>query len=175
MRKLNRKGFTLIELLAIIVILAIILVIAIPEILNTMDNSRVSSLHSSAVGVAKWWDEQVTADNLVDANNKVIGTANNDLAAVTTNSGWICISSLTYNSVTMFEAAGLDATNVVETGTPYSGVGNPLTTTCSSIRYNDKNVVEVLLVANPSGRFYVSSSSVTYAISTASNGVAVEL
>ena len=48
----NKKGFTLVELLAVIVILAIILVIAVPQIMNTIDSARKSSLLSSARMIA---------------------------------------------------------------------------------------------------------------------------
>ena len=49
---MNKKGFTLVELLAVIVILAVILVIAVPQILNTIDESRNGALMSSAKLIA---------------------------------------------------------------------------------------------------------------------------
>lgn len=45
-RKLNNKGFTLIELLAVVVILAIVMGIAATSVLNSINNSRKSSLYS---------------------------------------------------------------------------------------------------------------------------------
>ena len=48
----KRNGFTLVELLAVIVILAIILVIAVPQIINTIRDSKISSFKSSAMMVA---------------------------------------------------------------------------------------------------------------------------
>jgi len=38
------KGFTLVELLAVIVILAIILVIAVPQIMDTIESSRIAAM-----------------------------------------------------------------------------------------------------------------------------------
>ena len=48
----KRNGFTLIELLAVIVILAIILVIAVPKIIDTIENSRKSSMQDAAQLIA---------------------------------------------------------------------------------------------------------------------------
>ena len=46
--KNKKKAFTLVELLAVIVILAIILVIAIPQIIKTINASKLSAMESSA-------------------------------------------------------------------------------------------------------------------------------
>ena len=48
----KKNGFTLIELLAVIVILAIILVIAVPKIIDTIENSRKSSMQDAAQLIA---------------------------------------------------------------------------------------------------------------------------
>ena len=48
----NKKAFTLVELLAVIVILAIILVIAVPQIMDTIKESRKGALASSAKLIA---------------------------------------------------------------------------------------------------------------------------
>ena len=48
----NKKAFTLVELLAVIVILAVILVIAVPQIMNTIEESRKGALISSAKLIA---------------------------------------------------------------------------------------------------------------------------
>ena len=62
--KLNKKGFTLIELLAVIVILAIIMVIAVPQILNVIENSRVSA-----------WDNNVKLiEEALDLNTTLAST-----------------------------------------------------------------------------------------------------
>ncbi len=48
MKKMNRKGFTLVELLAVIVILAILMAIAATNIGPVIDNSRRSSMRTTA-------------------------------------------------------------------------------------------------------------------------------
>ena len=48
----NKNGFTLVELLAVIVILAVILVIAVPQMMNTITESRNGALESSAKLIA---------------------------------------------------------------------------------------------------------------------------
>ena len=48
----NKKAFTLVELLAVIVILAVILVIAVPQIMDTIKESRKGALISSAKLIA---------------------------------------------------------------------------------------------------------------------------
>lgn len=57
----KRNGFTLVELLAVIVILAIILVIAVPSIMSTIEDSRLSSLESSAKMIASAAETQKMA------------------------------------------------------------------------------------------------------------------
>ena len=75
MRKLNRKGFTLVELLAIIVILAVILVITVPQVFKAVDNSKKSSLESSATALVKWYNTTKAADALVtSASDKVLAS-----------------------------------------------------------------------------------------------------
>ena len=48
MKKMNKKGFTLVELLAVIVILAILMAIAATNIGPVIDNSRRSSMRTTA-------------------------------------------------------------------------------------------------------------------------------
>ncbi len=171
-KRMNRKGFTLIELLAIIVILAIILVIAIPEILDTMDSSRVSSLHSSAKGVANWWEQQIVADTLVTTAEQKIGSANGTLS----DGDWHCLDDLTFNSKTMFDVAGLNEEDVQRgVSAPgasgativYGAVNAVGTTTCSAIR-NNGGTIEVILFATNTGKFNTANG--TYAASAATGG-----
>ena len=51
--KNKKKGFTLVELLAVIVILAVILVIAVPQIMNTINDSKKGTLKSTALLISK--------------------------------------------------------------------------------------------------------------------------
>ncbi len=174
--KLNRRGFTLIELLAVIVILAIIIVITVPTILDSMNTSRISSLHSSAKGIANWYDEAVVADGLVGYNER-------RLSGITLGDDWVCIGSLvntqsstenpTYGGKSLADMAGLSENDVnLDTTVAYNNIESSITSsTCSAIR-ETRNGVEVLLVAKKGGSFDVSNSSVTYALSSAENGVA---
>lgn len=174
--RLNRRGFTLIELLAVIVILAIIIVITVPTILDSMDTSRVSSLHSSAKGIANWYDEAVVADGLVSYNQR-------RLSGIEVGSNWVCIGSLVntqssaenpdYGGKSLADMSGLSAGDVnLSTTNSYNGTESSITSnTCSSIR-STSNGVEVLLVAVKGGSFDVSNKSVTYALSSSENGVA---
>ena len=50
--KINKNGFTLVELLAVIVILAIILVIAVPKVMTAIEDSKKSTLESTAKMIA---------------------------------------------------------------------------------------------------------------------------
>lgn len=173
--RLNRRGFTLIELLAVIVILAIIIIITVPTILDSMDTSRVSAIHSSAEGVAKWYDEAVVADGLVSYDQR-------RLSGITVDANWKCIGTLAnnqsqtdnpeYGGKTFADMAGLSGSDVKLDGTPYSGepsANNVTANTCSSIR-STRNGTEVLLVAVKGGRFDVSNAQITYAFSSAENG-----
>lgn len=174
--RLNRRGFTLIELLAVIVILAIIIVITVPTILDSMDTSRVSSLHSSAKGIANWYDEAVVADQLVSTNEM-------RLDGINVGTEWVCIGSLVntasstdnpnYGGKSLADMAGLSAGDVnLGITNVYNGNEESITAnTCSSIR-DGRNGVEVLLVAVKGGSFDVSNKSVTYALSSSEGGVA---
>ena len=75
MRK-KSKGFTLVELLAVIVILAIILVIAIPQILKTINSSRLAAIKSSAELLVNEAEKQYMIDQTESANT------GDDLSAV---------------------------------------------------------------------------------------------
>ena len=67
MRKKKMKmGFTLVELLAVIVILAIILVIAVPQILNTIESSRLSSIKDSAILIASSAEQDYMAQKTLN-------------------------------------------------------------------------------------------------------------
>ena len=52
-KKNTKSAFTLVELLAVIVILAVILVIAIPQILKTIEASRLGAIEDCAKLVSK--------------------------------------------------------------------------------------------------------------------------
>ena len=180
MKKLNRKGFTLVELLAVIVILAIIVGIVFPQIMNSINNSRVSAIHTSAKEIVRWWENAVAADALITVESE--RQIPIDMLSGTTGvqqNKWKCLDEVTGNGKSLFEIAGLSANDLVTasgvTGATISDnlvpSGTTVTnTTCSAIRYNDAGGVDVLLVAKNGGRYYVSGK-VTYGYSNDANGV----
>ena len=189
MKKLNRKGFTLIELLAVIVILAIVMGISATGILNSINNSRKSSLHSAAQTYASNINTWATEDALVqDNNSRKLGDAFENLMKVTNAGKWVCLG----NAGNIKNAAGTDAggtslvtvlgistndlrttgKNPIPSGTAYSIVASNATAgnnTCSAIRYNSSTAsYEILLVAVSGGKYYVTTEgNKNYAFSRA--------
>lgn len=178
----EKKGFTLIELLAVIVILAIVLVIVIPKIIDTINESRISSLHSTSQGVATWWKNASTADELVPNEEKrVTGPSANEYLKAHHNE-WVCFKDL-YNvsnylksdddstKKSMFEVAEINPEEIKKSGVPYDGYA-VTKSTCSSIMMDDNNKIVVLLVAKNLGKYDINDKSVTYAFSNEKNGQA---
>ena len=62
MKRINRKGFTLVELLAVIVILAILMAIAATNIGPVIDNSRRSSMRTTAQNIVEAVRLQLTSN-----------------------------------------------------------------------------------------------------------------
>ena len=171
MKKLNRKGFTLIELLAVIVIMAIILIVTVPNIIQSINDARVNSIHNLAVSVANSYDTMYGQDLLATDANKVLG----DIPERVTNT-WKCIAHLDFTSTKgkknkLADVLGLSKDDVnLGTTAPTMNEGELTTSaitsdTCSAIRLKNGKA-EVLLVAKDGGRFYVAQNH-TYAISTA--------
>lgn len=173
MKKLNSKGFTLVELLAVIVILALVLVLTIPNVLNAMNNSRISSIHSKAKSVANWYSESILADGLTtNEADKIIPTA----IANQITSSWKCIGTITGGGKTLTDLAELNAGDFVLSGTVPDNTPsdtNVESTTCSAIRQNTGGKVEVLLVGTSTGKFAVGGGAV-YAWSEDDNGTLVK-
>lgn len=174
MKRLNRKGFTLVELLAVIVILAIIVGIVFPQVMNSINNSRVSAIHSSAKELVRWWENAVGADALVtDESERQIPS---DILSTVTDK-WQCMDSITSTSASknLFDIAGLSKTDLVtaDSGGSITKDFNPTSTsgtTCSAIRYNSAGGIDVLLVAKNGGKYYISGKT-TYGYSNDANGV----
>ena len=90
---MNKKGFTLIELLAVIVVLAIIMVIAVPQLLNTINNSRSSAWNDNIKMIKKALEVDYSINNATSAiaplncknketfQNKLIEVADLDTSA----------------------------------------------------------------------------------------------
>ena len=180
MRKLNNKGFTLIELLAVIVILALIMVIAIPQVLNSINNSRVSALHSEARSIVDAYSNAYMSDQLASSTGElsvITGTINKGVkVGATGNASWKCI-----NDVEGFATwAGLKETEYKLSGTAPAGtksgttlsnaIGTVSSSTCSAVRKINDGKIEIFLVANPNGRFQSGNGTITYAYSEDSNG-----
>lgn len=179
MKNLNRKGFTLIELLAVIVILAIILVVTVPNIINSISDARLSSIHNLAKSVANTYDTAFAQDLVATDANKLLG----DIPSRVLTNTWTCIGDSKMTSTTgqkkaLKEILGLSDNDLILTGTAPSIAGISITTTelnslsdtgtCSAIKiYNGS--AQVLLVAKQGGKFYVAQKQ-TFALSTDAAG-----
>ena len=167
-RKLNNKGFTLIELLAVVVILAIVMGIAATSVLSSINNSRSSTLLSTAQNDANQLNTWASEDALAtEIGNMHIGTDSKFYEAVVSgnNAGkWVCLNdNLTVNNggskVGILTALGLKGAADGTTGdnkgdivvndtskpdvkngeTPDTKAGTTATRgTCSAVRYNTK-------------------------------------
>lgn len=145
------------------------------ELMDSFDENRVASLHSTAKGAVNWYDEAVVADSLSDFSE-------HRLTGIDVGNEWVCIGTLVntqsstdnpdYGGKTLADMAGLSANDVnLNTTNVYNGVESSITSdTCSSIRSTD-NGTEVLLVATKGGSFDVESASVVYALSSAEKGI----
>lgn len=191
-RKLNNKGFTLIELLAVVVILAIVMGIAATSVLSSINNSRSSTLLSTAQNAANQLNTWASEDALAtETSNMHIGTNSDFYNAVVAGDKagtWVCLNdALTVNNggskVGILTALGLkgaaDGTKgdvVVGTTPPTVGTGSTAGSTatrgtCSAVRYNTKiGAYEILLTANNQGKYYVANDGINknYAFSRAS-------
>lgn len=168
-KKLNNKGFTLIELLAVVVILALLMSISVTSVLNSMNNSRISTLHSQAKSFVSWYSETVAEDELLSSSEKTISV--DTTRQIAQSSSWICLSDL---SDDIAKDYGLSASNFVLDG------AEPVTTsdtnfsvtseTCSAIRTGSNGAVEVILVAAQDGKFNVAKYEATFAITSEDAG-----
>lgn len=145
------------------------------ELMDSFDENRVTSLHSTAKGAVNWYDEAVVADSLTDFSE-------HRLTGIDVGNEWVCIGTLVntqsveenprFGGKTLGEMTGLSSDDVnLNTTNVYNGVESSITSdTCSSIRSTD-NGTEVLLVATKGGSFDVESASVVYALSSAEKGI----
>ena len=188
-KRLNRKGFTLIELLAVIVILAIVIGIAGNSVLNSINNSRRSSLYSSSQNVSNIINTWAAEDSLVQTDNKrKLGSAfETTVQGTTSNGGWVCLTSLQIQNASgsttktsLITALGLSDKDIIlgtktptyssnKTGEPANdGTATGANNTCSAIRYNKSAAAyEILLNAKVGGKYYVSTDTKHYAFSRA--------
>ena len=176
MKKLNKKGFTLIELLAVIVILAIIVVVTVPTILNSINDARLSSLHSLSKEVANWYDTSSAQDKIALTGNKILNGA-------TATEEWQCLGTVltTDETRSLADLYGLSANELVLTADyPPTGLfyeddedddaligfaGNAsYVGTCSAIKLVN-NKAWVILIAEEDGKFDTNGVQKTYAAS----------
>jgi len=182
MKRLNKNGFTLIELLAVIVILAIIVVVTVPTVLNSINDARLSSLHSLSKEVANWYDTAVARDQLALTGNKILGTLIDEDTDTEINDGnWHCIFDLkSQNSnnenKSLGEIYGLSLTDIYHMDFGNKPVsfdingkldypGPRQDEICSSIRIVNGRA-EVFLVAKSDGKFDTNGSEWAYALSS---------
>lgn len=189
LRKLNNKGFTLIELLAVVVILAIVMGIAATSVLSSINNSRKSTLLSTAQNAANQLNTWASEDALNTENSSMhIGTSSAFYTAVAADKKtdkWVCLSdTLTVNNggstVSVLTALGLKGAKDTDKGDikiegsvpNVSGGSTARRTNCSAVRYNTKiGAYEILLVASKQGKYYVANDGddKNYAFSRASD------
>ena len=190
-KKLDNKGFTLIELLAVIVILAIVMGLAANSVINSINNSRKSTLYSSAQAAANSLNTWVTEDSVASSvDKKTLSDGFIDYTQDTHQDEWICIETLQTNANTkvnykggdLLTALGLNENDIVLGTTTFQKTSDKYTYTiakgdkggetnvCSAIRYNSSiDSYEVFLVAKNRGKFYVAADATHYAFNRATS------
>ena len=171
-KKLDNKGFTLIELLAVIVILAIVMGISANNILNSINQSRKSSLHSTAQNAANNLNTWISEDMIqTDNAQKKLG---DDFISGSQDGEWHCIAEFTSivnkgKAASLMNALSLNTKDLVLTTSSVPVVASGKTptptvkgvdtgSTCSALRYNSSTGgYEILLVAKNGGKYYVSA------------------
>lgn len=183
-RRLNRKGFTLIELLAVIVILAIVMGISATSVLNSINNSRKSSLLSAAQTYASNINTWAAEDALIQTDSsRKLGDTFETLVKVTNKNNWVCLNAVGNiqnggSSTTLLNALGISTSDVTTgaakdydastTTTAIAAKDVPTDKSCSAIRYNTSaGAYEILLVAKKGGKYYVTADTDHYAFSRA--------
>ena len=170
---MNKKGFTLIELLAVIVILAIILVVTVPNIISSINNARISSIHNLAVSTANTYNTMAAQDAIITTSSeKKLGDIPGKV-----NGTWQCFDDLvtTTGGTTLTSLLGLSENDLITKGDipgdatnkEISGVAD-VNGKCSAIRVKNGKT-EIVLVAKPDGKFGLSGK-VVYALNTESAG-----
>ncbi|MDY4996946.1 MAG: type II secretion system protein [Bacilli bacterium] len=181
-KRLDNKGFTLIELLAVIVILAIVMGISANSVLNSINQSRKSSLHSTAQNAANNLNTWISEDMIVTDNaQKKLG---DDFISGSQDNEWHCIAEFTSivnkgKAASLMNALSLNTKDLVLTTSSVPVVASGKTptptvkgvdtgSTCSALRYNSSTGgYEILLVAKNGGKYYVSADK--YALDDATH------
>ncbi|MBQ6283153.1 MAG: prepilin-type N-terminal cleavage/methylation domain-containing protein [Bacilli bacterium] len=90
----NKKAFTLVELLAVIVILAVILIIAIPQIMNTIKETRLKTMEDSAKLIATNAEKDYLAQQTINSNYNAPSIPCSDVAKLSKD---YASCTITYN------------------------------------------------------------------------------
>ncbi len=181
-KRLNNKGFTLIELLAVIVILAIVMGISAQSVLNSINQSRVSSLLSTAQNAANQLNTWTSEDSLITETATMhIGTDSSFYQEVVTDhpDTWVCLNNdlevnnggkpigilkaLSLNGAADGSSGDVIVSNVAPT-IAADGTYTVSRTNCSAVRYNvSLGSFEIFLSANNQGKYYVAKNGNTNA------------
>ena len=80
-----KKGFTLIELLAVIIILAILMVVAVPNILSSLNDAKLTTFTTQAQSIWKSAEQQYLKDSLAGTQQTCYSTGQLDLSSISDN------------------------------------------------------------------------------------------
>ena len=80
-----KKGFTLIELLAVIIILAILMVVAVPNILSSLNDAKLTTFKTQAQSIWKSAEQQYLKDSLAGTQQTCYSTGQLDLSSISDN------------------------------------------------------------------------------------------
>ena len=80
-----KKGFTLIELLAVIIILAILIVVAVPNILSSLNDAKLTTFTTQAQSIWKSAEQQYLKDSLAGTQQTCYSTGQLDLSSISDN------------------------------------------------------------------------------------------
>ena len=92
---MEKKGFTLVELLAVIVILAVILIIAVPQIMNTIKETKLKTMGDSAKLIATNAEKDYLAQQTINSNYNATSIPCTDVAKLNDD---YSSCSITYDS-----------------------------------------------------------------------------
>ncbi|MBQ1812768.1 MAG: prepilin-type N-terminal cleavage/methylation domain-containing protein [Bacilli bacterium] len=90
----NKEGFTLVELLAVIVILAVILIIAIPQIMDTIKETKLKTMEDSAKLIATNAEKDYLAQQTINSNYNATSIPCSDVAKLSKD---YASCTITYN------------------------------------------------------------------------------
>lgn len=159
-KRLNNKGFTLIELLAVVIILAIVMGLAANGILNSINNSRKSSLVSAAKNAANTLNTWSTDDEVaMDVSTRHFDTKFVE-TLTTANGAYVQLDNtdLVVNGKQLMKTLNLSAADFIIECAAIQGGGKETVPKCSGIKYDTVNGFQIVLVAKDGGKYYVKNA-----------------